>query len=119
MLFWGAVAGGADGAAVFDSLAGVFCCVPGVDGCAGAAGAVTGARSSKIVADGLRPAKYPSVSEVIMKTIAMPLVSFVRKFPAPLLPKMVALDPPKTAPTSAPLPVCSNTTRIKPILTIT
>ena len=35
------------------------------------------------------------------------------------LPKIVALDPPNTAPTSAPLPVCSKTTRIKPILTMT
>lgn len=105
MLFCGAVPWGGDGAAALDSFAGVFCCAPGVVGCAGAAGAVTGVRSSKIVADGFRPAKYPSVNEVIMKTIAMPLVSFVRKLPAPLLPKIVALEPPNTAPTSAPLPV--------------
>ncbi len=54
-----------------------------------------------------------------MKTIAIPVVSRVRKFPAPLLPKMVALEPPKTAPTSAPLPVWRSTTRINPILTMT
>jgi len=74
---------------------------------------------SKIVSDGFRPAKYPSVNDVIMNTIAMPVVSLLKKFPAPLLPKMVALDPPNTAPTSAPFPVCSKTTRINPMQTIT
>lgn len=53
-----------------------------------------------------------------MNTIAMPVVSRVRKFPAPLLPKIVALDPPNTAPISAPLPVCKSTTRISPKLTM-
>src|SRR5579862_467281 len=45
-----------------------------------------------------------------MKTIAMPVVRRVRKFPAPLLPKIVELLPPNTAPISAPLPCCNNTT---------
>jgi hypothetical protein len=54
-----------------------------------------------------------------MKTIAIPVVSLVRKFPAPLLPKIVELDPPNTAPISAPLPVCSRTTKIRPMLTMT
>ncbi len=54
-----------------------------------------------------------------MKTIAMPVVSLVRKFPAPLLPKMVELEPPNTAPISAPLPVWSSTTKMSPILTRT
>ena len=54
-----------------------------------------------------------------MKTIAMPVVKRVKKLPAPLLPKMVELEPPKTAPISAPLPVCSSTTRISPTLTMT
>jgi hypothetical protein len=58
-----------------------------------------------MVADGLRPAKYPRVSDVIIKTIAMPVVNLVKKFPAPLLPNMVELEPPNTAPISAPLPV--------------
>src|SRR5581483_1927363 len=40
------------------------------------------------------------------------------KFPAPLLPKIVELEPPKTAPISAPLPVCKSTTRMRPMLTI-
>jgi hypothetical protein len=40
-----------------------------------------------------------------MNTIAMPVVKRVRKLPAPLLPKIVELDPPNTAPISAPLPV--------------
>ena len=73
---------------------------------------------SKIVAEGLCPAKYPSVKDVIMKTMAMPAVSLVKKFPAPLLPKIVALEPPNTAPISAPFPVWSKTTKIKPMLTI-
>src|SRR5438046_1394285 len=47
-----------------------------------------------------------------MKTIAAPVVRRVRKLPAPLLPKMVVLAPPKTAPMSAPLPACSRTVRM-------
>jgi hypothetical protein len=54
-----------------------------------------------------------------MKTIAIPVVSLVRKLPAPLLPKIVELEPPNTAPISAPLPVCNKTTKISPMLTIT
>ena len=73
---------------------------------------------SKMVADGRRPAKYPRVSEVIIKTIAIPVVSLVRKFPAPLLPKIVELEPPNTAPISAPLPCCNRTTKMRPILAI-
>lgn len=73
---------------------------------------------SKIVDDGLCPAKYPRVNDVIIKTIAIPVVNLVRKLPAPLLPKIVELEPPNTAPMSA-LPVCNKTTRIKPMLTIT
>ncbi len=45
-----------------------------------------------------------------MKTIAAPVVRWVRKLPAPLLPKIVELAPPKTAPMSAPLPVWRRTT---------
>ncbi len=73
---------------------------------------------SKILEVGALPVKYPRVSDVSMKTIAIPVVRRVRKVPAPLLPKMVALDPPNTAPISAPLPVCKSTTRISPKLTI-
>ena len=80
---------------------------------------MTGLRLSKIVAVGFRPAKYPSVNEVIINTIAIPVVNRVKKLPAPLLPKIVELEPPNTAPTSAPFPVCSNTTRINPMLTST
>jgi hypothetical protein len=50
------------------------------------------------------------MSDVIMKAIAVPVVSFVIRLPAPLEPKSVWLPPPKTAPMSAPLPVCSRTT---------
>ncbi|HTN71397.1 MAG TPA: hypothetical protein VMO00_09945 [Methylomirabilota bacterium] len=53
-----------------------------------------------------------------MKTMAMPAVNLVKKFPAPLLPKIVALEPPNTAPISAPFPVWSKTTNINPMLTI-
>jgi len=70
-----------------------------------------------MVAEVLCPAKYPSVKEVIMKTMAIPEVNLVRKFPAPLLPKIVALEPPNTAPISAPFPVWSKTTNINPRLT--
>ncbi len=73
---------------------------------------------SKILEVGALPVKYPRVSAVSMKTIAIPVVRRVRKFPAPLLPKMVELDPPNTAPISAPLPVCKSTTRISPKLTM-
>ena len=48
-----------------------------------------------------------------MKTTAVAVVSRVKKVPAPELPKTVELEPPKTAPMSAPFPVCSNTTRIR------
>ena len=50
-----------------------------------------------------------SVSDVAMKTTAAPVVSRVRKLPAPLLPKMVVLAPPNTASMSAPLPACRRT----------
>jgi len=43
--------------------------------------------------------------EVIIKTAAATVVSLVRKVAAPLLPKMVWLDPPKAAPILAPFPV--------------
>src|SRR5262245_20651243 len=47
--------------------------------------------------------RYDSARLVNMKTIAQPLVSFVRKFPAPRLPNTVELaPPPNTAPISAP-----------------
>jgi hypothetical protein len=72
---------------------------------------------SKILEVGALPVKYPRVSDVSIKTIAIPVVRRVRNVPAPLLPKMVALDPPNTAPISAPLPVCKSTTRISPKLT--
>ena len=45
----------------------------------------------------------------------MPVVNRVRKLPAPLLPKTVVLEPPpKAAPMSVPLPVCSSTTTMSP-----
>src|SRR5262249_4197844 len=48
-----------------------------------------------------------------MNTTAIPVVRRVRKLPAPPLPKIVELPPPKTAPMSAPFPCCSNTTPIR------
>jgi hypothetical protein len=75
-------------------------------------------RASKTLPEGFFPEKYPRVMAVIINMTAMPVVSRVRKFPAPLLPNTVELDPPNTAPMSAPLPVWSKTTRMRPILTI-
>ena len=93
--------------------------VSSLAGTTGAPGCDAGLRLSKIVADGRCPAKYPKVRDVIIKTIAIAVVSLVKKFPAPLLPKIVELEPPpNTAPISAPLPVCSKTTKINPIQTI-
>ncbi len=54
-----------------------------------------------------------SVRDVSMKTIAAAVVSLLRKVAAPLLPKRVWLEPPKAAPISAPLPLCSKTTDIR------
>jgi hypothetical protein len=45
------------------------------------------------------------LKEVNMKTTAVAVVSLVRKFPAPELPKIVWLEPPNTALTSEPFPV--------------
>src|SRR5258705_10238859 len=55
-----------------------------------------------------------------MNTIAAPVVSLVRKFPAPRAPNIVAPPPPpNTAPTCAPLPRCSSTTAIRNTHTMT
>ena len=45
--------------------------------------------------------------EVAKKIVAIAHVALVSALPAPLAPKTVWLEPPKTAPTSAPLPCCS------------
>jgi hypothetical protein len=44
-----------------------------------------------------------------MKMRAIQVVIFPRKVPGPELPKIVELDPPKTAPMLAPFPFCSRT----------
>jgi hypothetical protein len=118
--FWGCtgcdggVAGGADWS-VFDS---------GFVGSVEARGVPAGldcsigAVLSKRLEVGFFSAKNPNVSDVTIKIIAIMEVSRVKKFPAPLLPKMVELEPPKTAPISAPLPVWSRTTKINPRQTI-
>jgi hypothetical protein len=55
-----------------------------------------------------------------MKMIAAPVVSLVRKLPAPRLPNTVVPAPPtKTAPISAPFPRCSSTTTISTRHTMT
>src|SRR5437870_2104937 len=55
-----------------------------------------------------------------MNTIAAPVVSLVRKFPAPRPPNIVAPPPPpNTAPTCAPLPRCNSTTAIRKMHTRT
>jgi hypothetical protein len=56
-------------------------------------------------------APYDRNKDVSINRTAIPVVILVRKFPAPELPKTVWLEPPKTAPTSAPLPVCRRTTQ--------
>src|SRR5262249_1718394 len=52
-------------------------------------------------------------SDVNMKIAAVHVVRRVSRLPAPLEPKIVWLEPPKTAPMSAPFPVCSRTTTIR------
>ena len=52
--------------------------------------------------------------EVIMKAIATPAVTLLRKGTAPLLPNSVWLLPPKAAPKSDPLPDCKSMPIIKP-----
>ncbi len=56
--------------------------------------------------------EYAKMIEVAKKTIAQLQVTLVSRLPAPLAPKTVWLEPPNTAPTSAPLPCCSRTTVI-------
>lgn len=89
--------------------------VPGALGDAGGAGAVcTGAPPSMMLEEGLRPDVYARKSEVIMKTVAATAVSLLRKLVGPLEPNSVWDEPPpKTAPISAPFPVCRRMIRIK------
>src|SRR5581483_3800589 len=81
------------------------------------AGTVIGGGSvgmaSTIDDDRCRVELHVRKSDVNMKSAAVHVVSRVSRFPAPLDPKIVWLDPPKTAPMSAPFPVCSSTTTIK------
>ena len=49
---------------------------------------------------------YARYSEVAKNITASALVARVSTLPAPLAPKTVLLEPPKTAPTSAPFPCC-------------
>jgi len=51
--------------------------------------------------------------EVSIKTTAAIVVSLLRKVAAPRLPKRVWLEPPKAAPSSAPLLLCINTIKIR------
>jgi hypothetical protein len=83
------------------------------------AGVVSAGTSSKtlLVLCFVAPTVKPR--DVNMKTMAVAEVSLVRKFPAPELPKIVWLEPPKTALTSEPLPFWSSTTMTKKIQTIT
>jgi hypothetical protein len=50
------------------------------------------------------PKNIESPSDVSMNMMAMAVVTLERNVVAPLLPKTVWLDPPKTAPMLAPLP---------------
>ena len=60
-----------------------------------------------------------STSEVTMKRAAAAVVSLLRNVVAPLPPKSVWLEPPKAAPSSAPLPPCTRTTNIRKMQTST
>jgi hypothetical protein len=71
--------------------------------------------SSKILRVDCRATPYVSEREVNIKIIAVALVSFVNRLPAPEVPKSVWLEPPNTAPTSAPLPCCNKTTETRNI----
>src|SRR5208337_298050 len=58
-------------------------------------------------------ATMDNTRDVSINTIAEPVVSLLRNVEAPLLPKIVWLEPPNAAPISAPLPPCSKTMEIK------
>src|SRR5208337_1544751 len=58
-------------------------------------------------------ATMDNIRDVSINTIAEPVVSLLRNVEAPLLPKIVLLEPPNAAPISAPLPPCSKTIEIK------
>lgn len=95
-------------------------CGVATGGCSGVAGVVVSAgTSSKTLLVPCFVLPIVKVNEVNMKTMAVAEVSLVRKLPAPELPKMVWLEPPKTALTSEPLPFCSSTTITRKIQAIT
>ena len=75
----------------------------------GAAFVGNAVRPSKILPVTRRVDAYARKMEVEKNSTAQPQVSLVKKLPAPLAPKTVELEPPKTAPTSAPLPCCKST----------
>src|SRR5208282_509972 len=58
---------------------------------------------------------YARYSEVAKNNTASALVARVSTLPAPLAPKTVLLEPPKTAPTSAPFP-CWRRIRITSVM---
>ena len=65
------------------------------------------ARPSKILPVTRRADASARKIELAKKIIANAHVALVSALPAPLAPNTVWLDPPNTAPTSAPLPCCS------------
>lgn len=77
----------------------------GAAGAAALAGAVTGTGAPVNTLEVRRLVDpYARYNEVIKNAVANPPVSLVRKLPAPPEPKTVWLEPPNTAPISAPLP---------------
>ena len=62
---------------------------------------------------------YASAREVIMKTMAAPVVIFVKNGAGPAPPKTVCEAPPNAAPISAPFPVWSSTIKISAMHTKT
>ena len=61
----------------------------------------------KMLPDARCDEAYARYSEVAKNTTASALVARVSTLPAPLAPKTVLLEPPNTAPTSAPFPCCN------------
>ena len=91
-------------------------------GVAGFAGAVCDPDESRTVLafEDARPAKIDSDSDVIMKTIAEPVVAFESSVAEPRGPKAVCDPMPPNAPAkSAAFPLCSSTTMIRKTQTIT
>src|SRR5206468_5851525 len=97
---------------------GVGAAGPGAVGAAGAAGAgvlAGGGAASRTTELARSPPRMASVNDVIVKTIAMPVVILPRSVGVPIDPNTAWLPaPPNAEPMSAPLPDCSKTMPMMP-----